>query len=470
MKNSFLENLVNENEKTHDNDSIKNIGAISFTDVIEYVKSGISDDDFKSLCYDISSGKVRIGMDALAVSTVLANKENSQVKRLFQNAKMPKMDIDVNSMSELPVEDYRAIRAMGVNVGKVYVNSGWDEAAARGYTPDVYENMASRAEAMVDKAKSDLSKKNPGKSFENMSDRDKFMMIYNMVINRAKYNYAAVNSKDESQYTSRNLQDFFCKGGSGVCAGFADALVQLGTIMGLEMEYVQGDSKSAKMSHKEYHAWVRVKIDGEWYNADPTWDANHVKGKYGYCLKSDAEFDGHTIDRNYNPHYKRDKNGNLIGSSRNNGYRDYEISTRSYRSSELAEEYYTDDMDRQMAGFRNLTEEQAAMLGSRYVPNAPSSVGTLSGSNFLTIILNFLIKITSMPAKAAKKMKEKFSAGKLDASKLSDDSYIAEETEKAEKEAAFEDIQVDKEQAQSYKRIQNGEKATSVKREEEKDK
>ena len=466
MKNSFLENLVNENEKSHDNDSIKNVGAISFTDVIEYVKSGISEDDFKSLCDDISSGKVKIGMDASAVSTLLANKENSQVKRLFQNAKMPKIDIDVNNLSELPVEDYRAIRAMGVNVGKVYVNSGWDEAAARGYTPDVYDKIASNAAGMIDKAKSELAQKNPGKAFEGMSDRDKFMAIYNMVIKRANYNYAAVDSKGESQYTSRNLQDFFCNGGSGVCAGFADALVQLGTMVGLEMQYVQGDSKSAKMSHKEYHAWVRVKIDGEWYNADPTWDANKVKGKYGYCLKSDAEFDGHTLDRNYNPHYRRDRNGNLIGSSRTNGYVDYETSTRSYSSDELADLYYTDDMDRQMAGFRNLTEEQAAMLGSRYVPNAPSSVGTLSGNNFLTIILNFLIKITSMPAKAANKIKEKFRAGKLDASKLSDDKYIAEETEKAEKEAAFEDIQVDPKQAWSYKGKTKGEKTTAEQEEE----
>ena len=188
MKNSFLENLVNENEKSRDNDSIKNVGAISFTDVIEYVKSGISEEDFKSLCDDIGSGKVKIGMDASAVSTLLANKENSQVKRLFQNAKMPKIDIDVNNLSELPVEDYRAIRAMGVNVGKVYVNSGWDEAAARGYTPDVYDKIASNAAGMIDKAKSELAQKNPGKAFEGMSDRDKFMAIYNMVIKRAKYN------------------------------------------------------------------------------------------------------------------------------------------------------------------------------------------------------------------------------------------------------------------------------------------
>ncbi|MBR2705152.1 MAG: transglutaminase domain-containing protein [Clostridia bacterium] len=448
MRNSYLNNLVNN---AQENETIKKAGSISFSEIIEYVKGGISDDDFNSLCADIKSGEVSIGMDASAVSTLLASKDDSQVKRLFQSVKMPKIDIDLNSVSELPVEDFRAIRSMGVNVGKVYVNSGWDEAAAKGYTPDVYETIASRAEAMVDKAKDELAKKNPEKSFDDMSDRDKFMMIYNMVIKRAKYNYAALSTRDKSHYTARNLEDFFCNGGSAVCAGFADALVQLGTMMGLEIEYVQGDSKSAKMSHKEYHAWVRVKIDGEWYNADPTWDANHVKGKYGYCLKSDAEFDGHTLDRNYNPTYRRDKNGRLIGSSRDNGYRDYDTSTRSYRSSELIDEYYTDDLDRQMAGFRHLTEEQAAALGAKYIPNAPGSAGLLTGNNFLTVIFNFLIKITSMPAKVASKIKEKFRAGKIDAAKLSDSSYIDGEVEKAEQEAAFEDIQVDPKQAGSYK-------------------
>ncbi|MBQ3409719.1 MAG: hypothetical protein IJH12_11065 [Clostridia bacterium] len=450
MKSSFLENLVEDNKSKTENQGIKNIGAINLSDIIEYVKGGISDQDFKNICTDINSGKINIGMDANSVNILLANKGNSQVQKLFQVAKMPKIDIDINSISEFSKENFQAIKAMGVNIGKVYVNSGWDEAAARGYTPNVYEKIVGNAEAMVTKAKSDLAKKNPGKDFEHMSERDKFMAIYNMVIKRAKYNYAAVDSKGESQYTSRNLQDFFCKGGSGVCAGFADSLVQLGKMCGLEIEYVQGDSKSKNMSHSEYHAWVRVKIDGKWYNADPTWDANHVKGKYGYCLKSDAEFDGHTLDTRYNPSYRRDSKGRLI-DSRGSGTRDYEGSYYSYDSSKLADEYYTDDMGRRMKGFRNLTDEQAASLNSQYIPNAPSSVGTLSGNNFLTVILNFLIKITSFPAKATKKLKEKFFAGKLDASKLSgsdSNNYLKEE---AEKEGAFDEIQVDPEKAQSYK-------------------
>ena len=27
----------------------------------------------------------------------------------------------------------------------------------------------------------------------------------------------------------------------------------------------------------DYHAWTKVKIDGEWYNADPTWDADRIR-------------------------------------------------------------------------------------------------------------------------------------------------------------------------------------------------
>ena len=448
MKNSFLESLVTKNSERAEENGIKNISAINFSDVIEYVKGGISDDDFNSLCADISSGKIKIGIDANAIDVLITSKENPNVQRLFQTAKMPKMDIDVDRVSDLSAESLQTLRNMGVNVGRVYVNSGWDEAAAKGYTPDVYGKIATTAEAMVDKAKKDLSKKNPGKSFEDMSDRDKFMAIYNMVIKRAKYNYAAVSSRGESQYTSRNLQDFFCKGGSGVCAGFADALVQLCSMCGLEAEYVQGDSKSSKMSHKEYHAWVRVKIDGKWYNADPTWDANNVKGKYGYCLKSDAEFDGHVIDRRYNPSYRRTANDKLIEGE---GVRTYEGSYDSYDSSRLADEYYTDDMSGRLSGYRELTREQAEALREQRIPNAPTATGTIAGNNIFTIILNFLIKITSMPRKAANKLKEKFHAGKLDAQKLSSSEANQYLEEEAKKEGAFDDIHVDKEQAQSYK-------------------
>lgn len=461
MKNSYLKNLVDS--RANNLNEIKNINAINLSDVVEYVKGGISDEEFKNLCSDINTGKVTIGMDGSAVNTLLANKDNSNVQKLFKIAKMPTIDIDVNSLNELSKENFLAIKSMGVKVGKVYVNSGYDKAAARGYTSDVYEKIVTNAEAMVGKAKKDLCKKNPGKSFEDLSDRDKFMAIYNLVISKAKYNRAAVETKTgDIVDTSRNLQDFFTKNGSSVCAGIADSLVQLGKMCGLEIQYVQGDSKSKNMNEIEYHAWVRVKIDGKWYNADPTWDANHVKGKYGYCLKSDKDFDGHILDQEYNPSYKRDSNGKLL-NSRSGGNITYESSYDSYDSSELAQKYYTDDMGNKLEGYENLTDEQARYLKSRYIPNAPSSAGTVSGNSFLALILNFFLKVTSFPSKVVNNVKKKFSTRRLETSEYSEKS-IKEELEK--ENDAFEEIKVNKDKAESYINKEQTEEKTKDDKEE----
>lgn len=430
MKSVFLDNLIksqNDENRTNGNE-IKAVGSINFSDIVEYIKGGISNEEYANICADIKSGKVKIGMDANAVDTLLASKDNDKVRALFQDVKLPKMDIDVTDLTDLSSDKFNQIKAMGINVGRVYVNSGFDEAAARGYTPDVYSKIVTTAEAMVKKAKSDAVKKNPGKKFEDLSERDRFMAIYDMVIDKANFNYAAVTANDEQIYTSRNLQDFFCKNGSAVCAGFAGSLVQLGKMCGLEMEYVQGDSKSKKMNKKEYHAWVRVKIDGKWLNADPTWDSKKIYGKYGCCLKEDAEFEGHVIDNGYNPTYRRGENGRLLDGRRYD-YSDYEGPV----------------------GKNHITDEQTEYLNSNYIPNAPSSAGTLAGKNIITIILNFLIRITSLPSKAASRLKEKFYAGKLDSKKLASseaNKYIEEE---AKKEGAFDDIHVDEKQAQSYK-------------------
>ena len=43
----------------------------------------------------------------------------------------------------------------------------------------------------------------------------------------------------------------------------------------------------------EYHAWVRVNIDGNWYNVDPTWDDQVTYISYDYFLVSDGHMDGH---------------------------------------------------------------------------------------------------------------------------------------------------------------------------------
>lgn len=443
MSNSYLESLVNERKskgETRDDD-IKNVDAINLASLIRYVKNGISEIDFDILCKDIRFKKTKIGMDKNAIDLLLANKDNINVQKMLKAKELSAIDIDLNDLTELSTEKVNEIKDMGINIRKVFVNSGWDKGAARGYDFETYRAIVSGAERMVNAAKSKLEKQNPGKSFENMGERDKFMALYNAVITGAKYNKKAVDSKGEDYYTSRNLQDYFLKNKSAICAGFADVLVQLCKMNGLEIEYVQGNAQSKNMKNKEYHAWVRVKIDGKWYNADPTWDANHIKGQYGYCLKSDAEFDGHFLDKNYCPTYKRNSKDEVISS---NNSRVYESADYSYDSDELAKRYYTDEMGNRLEGYSNLTEEQARKLMEERVPNAgPGSGGLIAETSFLTIFIKLLIKLASLPAKLAENIKKKFQSNKHDKSKLAGSDSGKYIKEVAKKEESFSDIRVD---------------------------
>jgi len=75
------------------------------------------------------------------------------------------------------------------------------------------------------------------------------------------------------------------KYGTSVCAGYAKAYQALLEVSGLECEYVTG------MTTQGYHGWNVVRIDGEWYHVDTTWDdpIPDCEGyiRYKYFLKSD---------------------------------------------------------------------------------------------------------------------------------------------------------------------------------------
>ena len=90
---------------------------------------------------------------------------------------------------------------------------------------------------------------------------------------------------------SNNLYSFLATG-KGTCQGYTWAYMAALRDMGIECEYVASDTI--------VHIWLRVKIDGEWYNSDVTWDdppKNEETGKKSraHLLFSDAkaEADGY---------------------------------------------------------------------------------------------------------------------------------------------------------------------------------
>ncbi len=72
--------------------------------------------------------------------------------------------------------------------------------------------------------------------------------------------------------------------GKALCAGYARAMILLLQEMGIESEMITNST----------HAWVVLKLNGNWYHADPTWDNTRSKKNgevsHEFLLRTDAEF------------------------------------------------------------------------------------------------------------------------------------------------------------------------------------
>lgn len=107
----------------------------------------------------------------------------------------------------------------------------------------------------------------------SMSDFQKAVILHDELVLKTEYAY------DPSMY---NL----LTEGKGQCIAYALAYARLLALVGIDSEVVS----SSKMNH----AWLKVKIDGEYYNVDPTWDdpiadrPGHAS--HAYFLYSDEAF------------------------------------------------------------------------------------------------------------------------------------------------------------------------------------
>lgn len=112
---------------------------------------------------------------------------------------------------------------------------------------------------------------------EDMTDVDKLIYLHGELVDRVTYTVT-----DDAMYTASGaLVDK-----QAVCSGYAKALNVLLRRVGFETTYVSGTSLD--------HGWSYVKLDGEWYHVDPTWDDTRtpVAGKVSRTnlLRNDNEF------------------------------------------------------------------------------------------------------------------------------------------------------------------------------------
>ena len=129
---------------------------------------------------------------------------------------------------------------------------------------------------------------------ENASEYEKFNIVYNIIGKAANYDYSGCIDNEQhvegAEAVTRSLEGVLIHG-RAVCAGYALALEQCLKYVGIDAKYISGMAEVGEESGG--HAWNQVCIDGKWYNADLTWDAQRIQRgmPLQYCLMGDKMFE-----------------------------------------------------------------------------------------------------------------------------------------------------------------------------------
>ena len=202
-----------------------------------------------------------------------------------------------NNMSDVPLELAQKLKSAGVSC-KIRMHS-YDNGSHQeeDYDLDEYIQMSITMNELI------------GDIDENLPEQERFGKIYERISGYLEYDYSAAypKTREDKKYSQensrncRNLRNGLLEGKT-VCAGYADILKNACLLKGIECEYVQGPvdsigktdyylknkkSNSSQLMYidddivitREYHAWNKVKINGEWYNCDPTLDHNDIVNK-----------------------------------------------------------------------------------------------------------------------------------------------------------------------------------------------
>ncbi len=112
---------------------------------------------------------------------------------------------------------------------------------------------------------------------DKMTDLDKVLWAHEFIVNNVSYK----DTGKIAHTAGGALGDAQC-----VCDGYTDAMIALLKLVDVEAVYISSTDMN--------HSWTYVKLDGQWYHIDATWDDTR-KGANGiyahrYLLRNDSEF------------------------------------------------------------------------------------------------------------------------------------------------------------------------------------
>jgi len=127
----------------------------------------------------------------------------------------------------------------------------------------------------------------------DMTDYQKVSVIYNYICGNVTYDYDRLN---DNSYGLKFTTYAAAVDKTAVCQGYSTLFYRLALEAGVDNRIVTGEAINAN-GETESHSWNLVKLDGEYFYLDSTWDSEMYD--FQWFLKSEFEFYNHTPDAEY---------------------------------------------------------------------------------------------------------------------------------------------------------------------------
>lgn len=115
---------------------------------------------------------------------------------------------------------------------------------------------------------------------DGLSELDREIFLFQELAGRCVYDTAAANSSDSSHWEAYTICGTLLRG-KAVCEGYARTMQILLSYADMECRLINGQAGGT------VHMWNLVRVDGEWYHLDPTWNDDNVVVRYDYFNLSD---------------------------------------------------------------------------------------------------------------------------------------------------------------------------------------
>ena len=172
--------------------------------------------------------------------------------------------------------------------GRIYSMQTWDGYwYTLIYDIKYYDNAAQEAE--LDAAITALLE---SLDLDGKTPYEKVLAVYDYMTKNITYDY---DNLLDHEYVLKYTAYAALINRTAVCQGYANLFYRLMLELGIDCRIVSGIGNDGP------HGWNIVRLDGEYYNVDATWDAAYVEVglPYNFFLRTDETFEDHYRDAQY---------------------------------------------------------------------------------------------------------------------------------------------------------------------------